>query len=55
MCAELVRTGSQFRDLFQEIVSRGRLMNPVPVDIKKAIILNLILDVMSVFSSGSFE
>ena len=53
MC-ELVRACSQFRELFQEIVSRGGLMKPV--DIEYAIMLiNLVLDMVSGFLSGSFE
>ena len=39
----LVRAGSHFRELFQEIVYRGGL----DMDIEKAIILNLILDMVS--------
>ena len=47
----LVRTGSQFRELFQEIVSRGGL----DIEELEAIILNLVLDMVPGFSSGSFE
>ena len=50
MCG-LVKAGSQFRELFQEIVSRGGL----DIEELEAIILNLVLDLVSGFSSGSFE
>jgi hypothetical protein len=50
MCG-LVRAGSQFRELFQEIVSRGGL----DIEELEAIILNLVLDMVPGFSSGSFE
>ena len=50
MCG-LVRAGSQFRELFQEIVSRGGL----DIEELEAIILNLVLDMVSGFSSGSLE
>ena len=52
MC-ELVTIGSQFRELFQEIVSRGGLDNVI--EELEAIILNLVLDMVPGFSSGSFE
>ena len=51
MCG-LVRTGSQFRELFQEIVSRRA---DEPVDIEKAIMLNLVLGMVSGFSSGQLS
>ena len=43
-------------ELFQEIVINclSRRADE-PVDIEKAIILNLVLDMVSGFSSGSFE
>ena len=50
-CADQFRAGSQFRELFQEIVSRGGL----DIEELEAIILNLVLDMVSGFSSGSFE
>ena len=55
MCG-LVRTGSQFRhfrELFQEVVSQSGL--DMDIEELEAIRLNLVLDIMSGFSSGSFE
>ena len=52
MCG-LVRVGSQLRESFQEIVSSSR--GGLDIEELEAIILNLVLGVVSDFSSESFE